>query len=223
MPVLQNARHEAFARAIVGGKSGREAYKLAGYKAKPGGKRSGPADAAAARLLKNVQVAARIAELKGDAARASTVTAARVLDALAKLAFSNMLDYIEIGAEGQPRLDFSALTRDQAAAIHEIVVEARTEERENGPPAIIVKTKFKLTDKRRPLTDLGKHLGLFKERVEHTGKDDGPIEVKQYSDIEVARLIGRLLKKVDDAKPAQTDPPKEAGDEAAASTPEGGT
>jgi phage terminase small subunit len=223
MPVLQNARHEAFARSIFEGKSGREAYKLAGYKAKPGGKRSGPADAAAARLLKNVQVAARIAELKGAAAQASTVTATRVLDELAKLAFSNMLNYMAIGDDGQPRLDFSALTRDQAAAIHELVVESRTEERKNGPPAVIVKIRFKLADKRGPLVDLGKHLGLFKERVEHTGKDDGPIEVKQYSDIEVARLIGRLLKKVDDAKPAQTDSPKEAGDEAAASTPEGGT
>ena len=99
----------------------------------------------------------------------------------------------------------------------------RTEMRENGPPAVIVKTRFKLADKRGPLVNLSKHLGLFKERVEHTGKDDGPIEVKQYSDIEAARLIGRLLKKVDDAKPAQTDPPKEGGDEAAASTPEGGT
>src|SRR5882762_5584393 len=204
MPVLQNARHEAFARAIVEGKSGREAYKLAGYKAKPGGKRSGPADAAAARLLKNVQVAARIAELKGDAARTSTITAARVLDELAKLAFSNMLNYMAIGADGEPRFDFSALSRDQAAAIHELVVETRTEERENGPPAVIVKTRFKLADKRGPLVGLGKHLGLFKERVEHTGKDSGPMEVKPvYSDIEVARWIGRLLNKVAAASPSK--------------------
>jgi phage terminase small subunit len=201
MPALRNARHEAFARAIVEGKSGRAAYCAAGYRAK-----NAAADANASRLLRNAKVAARILELKGAAALASTVTAARVLDELAKLAFANMLDYLEIDTDGQPRLDFSALTRDQAAAIHELVVETRTEMRENGPPAVIVKTRFKLADKRGPLVNLSKHLGLFKERVEHTGKDDGPIEVKQYSDIEVARLIGRLLKKVDDAKPAQADP-----------------
>jgi hypothetical protein len=122
-----------------------------------------------------------------------------------------------IGADGQPRLDFSALTCDQAAAIRELVVETRTEMRENGPPAVIVKTRFKLADKRGPLVDLGKHLGLFKEQVEHTGKGGRPI-VKQYSDIEVARLIGRLLKKVADANPAKGDG---AGEVADANPPEG--
>jgi phage terminase small subunit len=199
MPILQNARHEAFARSIVEGKSARAAYRAAGYQAK-----DAAVDAAASRLLRNAKVAARTAELKGDAARASTITAARVLDELAKLAFSNMLNYMAIGADGEPRLDFSALSRDQAAAIHELVVETRTEERENGPPAVIVKTRFKLADKRGPLVDLGKHLGLFKERVEHTGKDSGPMEVKPvYSDIEVARWIGRLLNKVAAASPSK--------------------
>ena len=120
----------------------------------------------------------------------------RVLTELAKLAFANMADYIEIGADGQPRLDLSALTRDQSAAIHELVVETRTETREEGPPAVIVKTRFKLADKRGPLVDLGRHLGLFKERVEHSGPGGGPVEVKHYTDIEAARLIGRLLSKV---------------------------
>jgi hypothetical protein len=32
--------------------------------------------------------------------------------------------------------------------------------------------------------------------IEHTGKDRGPIEVKQVSDIEAARVIGRLLQRV---------------------------
>jgi phage terminase small subunit len=126
-----------------------------------------------------------------------------VLSELAKLAFSNMADYIEIGADGQLRLDFSRLTRDQAAAIHEVVTETRIEERDDGPPIITTKIKFKLADKRGPLTDLGKHLGLFKDRVEHSGPDGGPVEVKQVSDIEAARWIGRLLSKV--AGPAKKD------------------
>jgi transposase len=97
----------------------------------------------------------------------------------------------------------------QRENLHEVVVETRTEERDDGSPIIIVKSKFKLADKRSPLVDLGKHLGLFKERVEHTGKDDGPIEVKSYTDIEVARLIGRMLTKVAGASPLQAG---EAGD-----------
>jgi phage terminase small subunit len=135
------------------------------------------------------------------------ITKEAVLGELAKLSFSNMLDYMKIGPDGDPRLDFSRLTRDQAAAIHELVVETRTEARDDGPPAVIVKTKFKLADKRAPLTELGKHLGLFRERVEHTGPDGGPIETGEvYSDIEAARLIGRLLNKV-----AAASPPKAGG------------
>ena len=206
MPLLKNARHEAFARAIVEGSSGRAAYGAAGYRAK-----GAVADAAASRLLGNVKVSARIAELKGVAAQASTVEATRVLTELAKLAFANMLDYMRVGPGGDPVLDFSKLTRDQAAALVEVTVEDYLDGR--GEDARQVrKVKFKLADKRGALVDLGKHLGLFKERMEHTGKDGGPVEVKHYTDIEACRLIGRLLTRTarasdsdDSASPAKSD------------------
>ena len=40
---------------------------------------------------------------------------------------------------------------------------------------------------------LGKHLKLFTDKVEHTGKDGGPIETRDYSDIEKARAIAHIL------------------------------
>jgi phage terminase small subunit len=127
------------------------------------------------------------------------VTKERVLAELAKLAFANMLDYLKIGPDGDPVLHFAKLTRDQAAALTEVTVEDYLDGR--GEDAREVrKVKFKLADKRGPLVDLGKHLGLFKERVEHSGPD-GPVKVKQYSDIEAARLIGRLLTKVSGSPP----------------------
>src|SRR5712672_3014311 len=74
-----------------------------------------------------------------------------------------------------PVLDWSKLTRDQAAALIEVTVEDFLDGR--GEDAREVrKVKFKLADKRGPLVDLGKHLGLFKERVELTGKDGGAME-----------------------------------------------
>jgi phage terminase small subunit len=159
--------------------------------ARPGsGRRRGGANKTAdrRRRIKNAATARAVAKL--------AISKEHVLSELAKLAFANMLDYIEIGADGQPRVDLSALTPDQAAAIHEVVVETRTEERDDGPPIVIVKAKFKLADKRAALVDIGRHLGLFKDRVEHSGPDGGPVEVKTYSDIEAARLIARLLTKV---------------------------
>lgn len=40
---------------------------------------------------------------------------------------------------------------------------------------------------------LGKHLKMFTEKVEHTGKDGGPIETKEVSAIEKARAVANLL------------------------------
>jgi len=48
--------------------------------------------------------------------------------------------------------------------------------------------KIKLFDKRLALVELGKHLGLFKDQHEHTGKDCGPIE----SSTAIDEFIGRL-------------------------------
>lgn len=42
---------------------------------------------------------------------------------------------------------------------------------------------------------LGKHIGMFKERIEHTGKDGGPIETKEVSEPELARRIAFILTK----------------------------
>src|SRR5258706_4286631 len=201
MAILRNNRHEASGRAIVEGSSGRAAYGAAGYRAK-----GAAADANASRLLGNAKVSSRIAELKGVAAQASTVEATRVLDELAKLAFANMADYMRVGADGDPVLDFSKLTRDQAAALVEVTVEDYLDGRGDDARQVR-KVKFKLADKRGALVDLGKHLGLFKERVEHSGPDGGPVEVKHYTDIEAARLIGRLLSKVTrDSHPPSGDP-----------------
>jgi hypothetical protein len=78
-----------------------------------------------------------------------------------------MLDYVRICADGLPYCDFSAITRDQAAAIKEVSVEVGSaiEYDENGERTAVPvrKVRFKLADKRAALIDMGKHLGMFKE------------------------------------------------------------
>jgi phage terminase small subunit len=114
---------------------------------------------------------------------------------LARLGFSNMLDYMRVGDDGDPYLDFSDLTREQAAAIAEVTVEDFKDGR--GEDARDVrKIKFKLADKKAPLELLGRHVGLkFASRHEHTGKDGGPIETKEITDLEFARRLAFLLTK----------------------------
>lgn len=189
MPVLSNARHELFAQSIAEGKTATEAYVLAGYKDDDGN---------ACKMAARPEVQARIQEITGAAAEKVGVTCEAVLGELAKIGFSNMLDYIQIDGDGRPYTDFSALTRDQAAAIQEVNVETIPgsvgSEDSPGRPEV-TKVRFKLSDKRAALVDLGKHLGMFKERIEHTGKDGGPIQTENTSDLEVARRIAFVLER----------------------------
>lgn len=171
MPVLKNAKWEAFCQEVAKGTVTEKAYILAGYSPS-----SARANAATLKLRKGVTE--RIVELierrhtneeRGveRAIAKLAITKEAVLGELAKIAFANMADYMKVGEDGQPSLNFKDLTRDQAAALTEITVEefkdGRSDKRE------VRRVKFKLADKEKALVDLGKHLGLFIERHEVGG------------------------------------------------------
>lgn len=117
------------------------------------------------RLLVNVGIAAEIAAAQAKVASKLEVTAERILGELAKLGFSNMQDYVSVTSDGSPFVDLSAVDRDKWAAVGEITVD-HINKREGDKTRIIERVKFKLADKRAPLVDLGKHLGMFVDRTE---------------------------------------------------------
>lgn len=123
------------------------------------------------------------------------ITQDAVLKELAKLGFANMMDYMSIDKNGDPFVDFSALTRDQAAAISEVVIEEYKEG--GGDDAREVKrVKFKLMDKRAALVDIGKHLGMFVERKLLGNDPDNPLTAtKDMIEAEVDRRIAELERK----------------------------
>lgn len=183
MSVLENARHERFAQELAKGKTADEAYQLAGYKENRHN---------ASRLKTNEHISVRVEEILGRVAERAEITQARVLEELAKIGFSNMLDYVTVGSNGDPYVDLSALNRDTAAAIAEVTVEDFKDGR--GEDARDVRrVKFKLHDKKGALVDIGKHLGMFREKIELTGKDGGPIEVSDMTDTEKARRVAFAL------------------------------
>ena len=130
--------------------------------------RSGYAASAArtlgSRHLSNPEVAESIRAGQAAAAASIGVTAERIVREYALLGFANMADYLtEAGSERA--LDFSKLTRDQAAAICEMTVETYVEGK--GEAAETVKrTKFKLADKKGSLDSLARHLGMFTDKSE---------------------------------------------------------
>jgi hypothetical protein len=79
------------------------------------------------------------------------LTGDMVVEELRKIAFANMADYMKLGPKGDITLDFSGLTRDQAAALGQVKVSGES-------------VTFKLHDKRAALVDLGRHLGIFEKQ-----------------------------------------------------------
>lgn len=160
MPILENARHERFAQEIAKGATASEAYIRAGYK---------ESRAAASRLSANVNIQSRISEIVANAAKRAEITIADVLSELAKVGFANMRDYMGANDSGDPYLDFSKLTREQAAALGEVTVEDFTEGRGENKRDVR-RVKFKLWDKISALEKIGRHLGMFKDEmtVNHT-------------------------------------------------------
>lgn len=109
-----------------------------------------------------------IAKAMAERARRTEVTQDRVVAELAKIGFANMKNYMRSRSDGDPYLDFSALTDDQAAALAEVTVDDYVDGRGENSRAV-KRVKFKLHDKRAALVDLGRHLGIFTDKVEHSG------------------------------------------------------
>jgi phage terminase small subunit len=160
MPILRNARHEAFAQALVRGNSLSAAYLIAGF--------NNSNRKAAWITRQNPKIAARIVELTEEKLSAERLareraqvkfdlSAERILGELARIGLANMQDFLTVGPDGETRfIDPARLSRDQAAALQEVTFEEFTDHGKTKR-----RVRFKLADKRAALVDIGRHLGLF--------------------------------------------------------------
>ena len=133
----------------------------------PSVKKDETAAAAAARMLRNVKVAAYIQERMQERQKRTEITQDRVLQELAAIAFAKATDYAEIKNECVRIKDTEELDEQQARAIAGI---------EEGKFGI----KVKLNDKEKALELLGRHLGMFKDKLEVSGLEE---EKKKLGDI----------------------------------------
>lgn len=119
-------------------------------------------------LLNHPEIAAQVQAGQAALAKKANVTAERIVAEYALLGFANMADYIT-GAGADRTVDLTNLSRDQAAAISEMTVETYVEGK--GDAAETVKrVKFKLSDKKAALDSLARHLGMFIDKTEITGR-----------------------------------------------------
>lgn len=113
----------------------------------------------AARLLVNVSIQAELARLRAEQSRRTGVTADRVIRELAKIAFADLGDIVT--QDGGLRADIAPNDRAAVASIKCKVTcgDVDTTERE-----------VKTYDKLRALELLGKHLGMYQDKLQVSGQ-----------------------------------------------------
>lgn len=141
-----------------------KAYIRSGYKVSESvARRNG------ARLLTNAVIAALIEEEQKKRAARTHIEQDRVLLEIARLAFN---DPRKAFSSDGALLPVHQWPDEVAAAISSVEVDEK-----QGDDGLAVRvSKVKFWDKGRQLELAGKHLGLFLERQEITGKNGGPIE-----------------------------------------------
>jgi phage terminase small subunit len=155
-------RQERFVKEYLIDLNGTQAAIRAGYSART-------AKEQAFDLLTRPHIREAVEKGRARIAAKLDISVERIVNELAKIGFSNMADYMRVGGDGDPVLDFSGLDRDKSAALSEVTVDRYVEG--GGDEARDVKrVKFRLHDKRAALVDLGKHLGMFTEKHEHSGE-----------------------------------------------------
>jgi phage terminase small subunit len=134
----------------------------AGYSA---GKLKASARSQGYRLLGYPAVAAAVAAAQAKMAVRSDVTAQKVIDELARIAFSDLRGLFDEDGNLKPIKD---LTADQAAGLASLEVIKKNAQAGDG----IVDTihKLRIWDKTKALDLLARHLGLLREDVQHQGE-----------------------------------------------------
>lgn len=123
-----------------------------------------------ARLLAKVSIQAAVSKAQAERSRRTGINQDRVLLELAKVAFLNPVDVIDMdGATIRGEAN-----RDDTACIASVKV--KTIPTDDGQ---ITEREVKVYDKLKALELLGKHLGMFTDKV----KVDGAVPVVLYDDI----------------------------------------
>lgn len=118
------------------------------------------------RLLKNVEVQKHIHSLKDKRSERTQITADRVLQEYAKIAFS---DIRKLYNDNGTLKKITELDDDMAACVVGLDVQE----------GVLDVKKYKLADKKGALDSIGKHLGMFTDKIQLGGGVDISVDDKR--------------------------------------------
>ena len=151
------------------------------WNASDAARRAGYSTRAAAAIgnenLTKPSIAAAILSKFTEIAHRNGVTQDRIVQELALVGFARMGDYAEWGPDGVTLKSSKELSDQQLRVVSEV---SETTTKDGGT------IRFKLHDKLQALFNLGKHLGMFPDKVQHSGPDGGPIMLTMADLVKVA-------------------------------------
>ena len=144
----------------------------------------------ATKLMANPTIATRIEELRAPVIDKLQITLEAVLAEIAKTAFSNIGDFLEIGESGKATTTLDGIAPEQLTAIKKV----KTTEVLNGDGDVVgYNNEFELGDKLRALEMLGRHVGAFPNARD---KRDTNVTINQevsVTRIELARRMAFII------------------------------
>lgn len=189
MALLKNLRHERFAQELAAGKGVSEAFETAGFEPNRGN---------ASRLKADENIQARVQEILESAALRVEITQARVLQELGKIGFADIRRAVQWYSQANVAqvdddADTEALIEEGEIrfAVANQVELVSSDKIDDDTAAAIAEVKMtdkgglsiKLHDKRAALVDIGRHLGMFKDRVEIDGKHSHTHDAASLSEV----------------------------------------
>lgn len=197
------AKQAAFVQEYLIDLNATQAAIRAGYSKKR-------ADAIGYENLRKPEIAEAITAAMQEREQRTQITQDMVLKELAKIGFSDIRRAVRWSSEPiqsndepetelEPQPHGGALRRDRVPHIN-VVALVDSDCLDDDTAAAIAEIsqgrdgmKVKLHDKKGALVDIGRHLGMFKDRVEHSGPNGGPIETVSLSPEQAERIAREFL------------------------------
>lgn len=152
-----NERQSRFVDEYLKDLNATQAYIRAGY-AKDG------AAPSAAKLLTNTKIAEEVSRRRKIQGSQLSITAERIMNEIAKVAFGSLGDIITIHADGSASFNLADATPDHIAALSSYQVE---EFMDGGGDDARPVRRMKITqhDKLKALELAGRHLGMWNDKI----------------------------------------------------------
>ncbi|CUK22968.1 terminase small subunit [Achromobacter xylosoxidans] len=144
--------------------------------------------------LKKLEIAAAVQEAQAARAKRTEITQDMVLRELAKIGFSDIRKIVRWGKTELRVADAGDDEEEVTEAYHGLALVSADDIDDDTAAAISEISegreglKVKLHDKKGALVDIGRHLGMFRDRIEHSGPNGGPIPIAEMTDEQLAAI-----------------------------------